>query len=102
STQVANLTADDPGVYSLLDPNSPFCDALSTYELGGCVSIAGWNPSSWVVNSEAFLEADPEWIAYTVYSPDQSYADRDDPVWGRLSAVRSGQVFDFTRSNCCS
>jgi ABC-type Fe3+-hydroxamate transport system substrate-binding protein len=102
STQIANLSADDPGVYSLLDPKSPFCDALSSYQLGSCISIAGWNANSWAVNSEAFLAADPQWIAYTVYDPEQSYTDRKDPVWQRLTAVKEGRVFDFSRSNCCS
>ncbi|MGB3377084.1 MAG: ABC transporter substrate-binding protein [Microbacterium sp.] len=101
-TQVANLSADAPGVFSLLDPLSPFCDALRAHELGECVNIAGWNPSSWAVNSEAFLDADPEWILYTVYDDADSFADRDDPVWNQLTAVKEGNVFDFSRANCCS
>jgi len=101
STEVANLSVEDNGVYSLTDPDSPFCDALERYELGTCTRIDGWDADTWEVNAEAFLAADPEWIAYTVYDDSQSYQDRDDPVWKRLTAVQEGQVFDFSRSNCC-
>jgi len=99
--EVANLSADADGVYSLMDPASPFCEALQTYELGKCATIDGWDAESWEVNAEAFLTADPQWIAYTVYDDSQTYKSRKDPVWTRLTAVREGRVFDFSRTNCC-
>jgi iron complex transport system substrate-binding protein len=102
TTDSANLMYTDDGTYSLMDPASPFCEVLGANGLGSCVQIPGWSVDSWEVNSEAFLAADPPWIAYTVYAPDQTYKDRDDPVWKRLTAVKDGQVFDFTRTNCCS
>ena len=101
STSVANLSVEDNGVYSLMDPSGPFCDALTTYELGQCEQIDGWDADSWEINAEAFLAADPEWIAYTVYDDSQSHTQRSDPVWKRLGAVREDRVFDFSRSNCC-
>ncbi len=100
-TVVANLSVEADGVYSLTDPDSPFCDALKSYELGQCLRIDGWDADTWEVNAEAFLAADPEWIAYTVYSDKDSYTDRKDPVWQRLTAVQEGRVFDFSRTNCC-
>lgn len=100
--QVANLSFTDDGTYSLMDPDSPFCEALATNGLGTCTKIDGWSADTWEVNAEAFLAADPPMIAYTVYDDSQSYKDRDDPVWKRLTAVKDGNVFDFSRTNCCS
>lgn len=100
--ELANLSFTDDGTYSLMDPGSPFCEALRDNALGHCLEVDGWNAESWEINAEAFLAADPDWIAYTVYDDTQTYADRDDPAWGRLSAVSDGRVFDFSRTNCCS
>lgn len=101
-TVVANLLFTDDGTYSLMDSASPFCEALTANAIGKCAAIDGWSAESWEINAEAFLAADPPWVAYTVYSSDQSFKQREDPVWKRLTAVKNGQVFDFTRTNCCS
>ncbi len=99
---VANLLFTDDGTYSLMDPGSPFCEALSGNSIGRCLDVNGWSADSWEINAEAFLAANPDWIAYSVWDEGQSYTARTDPAWSRLSAVKDGQVFDFTRTNCCS
>ncbi len=102
SQQVANLSFTDDGTYSLMDPGSPFCEALADNALGTCSQIPGWSADTWEINAEAFLAADPPMIAYTVWDDAQSFKDRDDPVWKRLTAVKDDKVFDFTRTNGCS
>lgn len=99
----ANLFHTDDGTYNMLDPGSNFCDVLTEYSLGNCVQMEGWDSDSWEVNAEAFLASDPDWIGYTQYGQKVSFADRDDPVWGRLTAVKNGNVFDFSeKTYCCS
>lgn len=85
--------------FTMIGPENPFCVALAAVELGQCV---GEGAASYEVNAEEFLSLDPDWLVYQV--GDGSYADRTDPVWSQLTAVKEGRVYDAQnhRYYCCS
>jgi ABC-type Fe3+-hydroxamate transport system substrate-binding protein len=113
-TEVALVLYSNDGTYLLPGPQAPFCQALEDNELGHCLVPDGWNADTWEINAEALLAADPDWIAYMIeplYSAPKNYEEdygtiwqeRDDPVWGELSAVKNGQVYDSGgMQHCCS
>lgn len=85
--------------YRVIGPDNPFCVALAEAQLGHCI---GEGAASKEFNAEEFLSINPDWIVYQ--SGDASYQDRTDPVWGELTAVKEGHVFDATNNRyyCCS
>jgi ABC-type Fe3+-hydroxamate transport system substrate-binding protein len=96
---VAPLFASDDGSYNVSGTENPFCDVLADEDLGTCVDVRTGE-----VNPEAFLALDPDWIPYMVFADDsETWADRDDAVWGRLRAVQEEQIYDAGhRIYCCS
>lgn len=85
--------------YTVIGPDNPFCVMMGEVGLGQCV---GEGAASYEINAEEFLNLDPDWIVYQ--SGEGSFADREDPVWGQLTAVKEGRVFDASgnRYYCCS
>ena len=85
--------------YRMIGPGNPFCVALAEVGLGQCV---GEGNASYELNAEEFLNLDPDWLVYQL--GDGSYADRTDPVWSQLTAVKEGRVYDAKnhRYYCCS
>lgn len=85
--------------YRMIGPGNPFCVALAEVGLGQCV---GEGNASYELNAEEFLSLDPDWLVYQF--GDGSYADRTDPVWSQLTAVKEGRVYDAKnhRYYCCS
>jgi ABC-type Fe3+-hydroxamate transport system substrate-binding protein len=99
--EISPLWSSNEGAYFVMPDSEPFCDALATYSLGHCIDATGQ------LNAEAYLEIDPEWIAYIVFGEDSWEKRTPDPVWGELSAVTSGQIYDASpggpsRIFCCS
>lgn len=87
---VALLQHNEEGLYYVAGGADPFCEALILAEAGHC-------PDGVVdgeINQEAFLAADPDWIAYSVHGTNATHTDRDDPIWDRLNAVQDGNVYD--------
>ncbi len=85
-----------------LSVDNPFCALLAEVGLGQCPLAA--EGEAWLdLNAEQFLALDPDWIVYQVFG-EESHADREDPVWGELTAVKEGRVFDTVsnRYYCCS
>lgn len=85
--------------YPVMTPDNPFCDVVTAAGLGHCV---GEGAPTLEVNAESFLALDPDWIIYAGFG--QSYQERSDPVWGQLTAVKEGRVYDAAGSRyyCCS
>jgi ABC-type Fe3+-hydroxamate transport system substrate-binding protein len=99
--EIIYMFHSDDGTYGTMPFEIPFCDALAENNLGRCANPEGWE--GFLVSAEAFLAADPEWIAYGVFNDTTTWEDRDDPVWSRLSAVTNGQVYDAEKGYfCCS
>ncbi|MBD8505084.1 ABC transporter substrate-binding protein [Hoyosella sp. G463] len=94
-TTVAPIFGGSEGYY-LSGSENPFCDVLASNELGRCVDA-----ETGEMNGEAFLALQPDWIAFMTDFGNEP--TRDDPVWGRLDAVRDGNVYAAqTRIYCCS
>jgi ABC-type Fe3+-hydroxamate transport system substrate-binding protein len=84
--------------YFALDDASPFCAVLAEAALGRCLQAPFYEE----INAEEFLRLNPDWIVYQNYGG-LTYADRTDPVWSQLAAVKDGQVYDASsRYYCCS
>jgi ABC-type Fe3+-hydroxamate transport system substrate-binding protein len=97
----------EDGTYMILPSGMPFCDTLEEHGWGRCAvpeELRGQTESNVLeVSAEAILELDPEWIAYIVFDPSQSFSSRTDPTWSQLSAVKAGHVYDTPAPyNCCS
>jgi len=105
NTTVAPIFQTDDGSYQLLAPTAPFCVALSEYKLGKCAESSARNASTWVINGEAFLALNPDWIPY-MGGQDNSPLDwkrRNDAIWNKLTAVKDKHVYNATsRIFCCS
>jgi len=105
TTTVAPIFQTDDGSYQLIAPTSPFCVALEEYKIGKCVQSSARNASTWVINGEAFLALDPNWIPY-MGGEDNSQLDwkrRSDAIWNKLTAVKEKHVYNSTsRIFCCS
>jgi len=89
--------------YSGLTRENPFCTVIATVGLGQCPGPEEPEESWPEVNAEQFLAIDPDWIVYEGFGA--SYTERTDPVWGQLTAVKEGHVYDAApggRSYCCS
>ena len=106
STTVALIFQSNDGTYTLVGPTSPFCAGLVQYGLGKCVSSPSRNATSWQINAEAFLALNPDWIVYMggQSGTSTSWVKRNDPTWGKLSAVLAKHVYDdpAAREYCCS
>jgi len=85
-----------------LSVDNPFCVLLAEAGLGQCPE-AGEDEAWLDMNAEQFLALDPDWIVYQTFG-EESYEDREDPVWSELTAVKEGRVFDTVsnRYYCCS
>jgi ABC-type Fe3+-hydroxamate transport system substrate-binding protein len=85
---VAFLQATDDGTYRTVSQDQLviLCDALIDAGLGKCIE----GTESGAINAEDFLAQDPDWIVYSF----GDHTERDDPVWGLLSAVKNDQVYD--------
>ncbi|MGN6721201.1 MAG: ABC transporter substrate-binding protein [Marmoricola sp.] len=102
---VAPIFQTDDGSYQLIAPTSAFCVALKQYKLGKCTQSSARNATSWVINGEAFLATNPDWIAYMggVDNSNLDWRRRNDAVWKQLGAVKSQHVYNATsRIFCCS
>lgn len=89
--------------YSGLTRENPFCTVIAAVGLGQCPGPDDPEESWPEVNAEQFLAIDPDWIVYEGFGA--SYTERTDPVWGQLTAVKEGHVYDAApggRSYCCS
>ena len=89
--------------YSGLSRENPFCTVLAEVGLGQCPGPEDPEEFWPEVNAEQFLAIDPDWIVYEGFGA--SYTERTDPVWGQLTAVKEGRVYDAAtggRSYCCS
>jgi ABC-type Fe3+-hydroxamate transport system substrate-binding protein len=64
------------------------CDGIEEAGLGTCID----STKTGEINAEQFLAEDPDWIVYS--GEGQSWKERDDSVWKRLTAVKKGQVYD--------
>ena len=96
AAQTVGIISSDS--YNAVGPENPFCVALAEVRLGKCI---GSGAKSVEYNAEAFLEINPDWIVHQKF--DTGYADRKDPVWAQLKAVKAGHVYDAgTRYYCCS
>ncbi len=88
-------------VYSGLATNNPFCVLLADVGLGRCM---GESTGRFVeYNAEEVLALNPDLIIYMLEGG-PSHTERTDPVWGELTAVKEGRVYDVigTRYTCCS
>gem|GEM_PF-617828 len=85
--------------YRFIAPGNPFCVVLAEVGLGNCV---GEGAASTETNAEEFLSLDPDWIVYQI--GDGLAADRTDPIWAQLTAVKEGHIYDAQgrRYYCCS
>lgn len=105
-TSVALIFQSNDGTYTLVGPTSPFCVGLVDYGLGTCVSSPSRNATSWQINAEAFLALNPDWVVYMggESGKSTSWVKRNDPTWGKLSAVLAKHVYDSpdAREYCCS
>lgn len=79
--------------YVMSSPTLPFCSIVADNGLGKCATSSDWNSGTYQINAEAFLKLDPQWIAYQ--GNGKSWKDRKDPIWPRLTAVKSGRVYDL-------
>jgi ABC-type Fe3+-hydroxamate transport system substrate-binding protein len=84
--------------YQLLHNTSPVCDLLQQNTLATCpfappsgFALGAYPESEFA--SSAVLVANPSLIALIGYPGAPKYQDRKDPVWGQLSAVKDGMVF---------
>ncbi|MEM7324371.1 MAG: ABC transporter substrate-binding protein [Actinomycetota bacterium] len=77
--------------YRVMTDDTPFCAAIAEAAVATCLPL-----SEGELNGEAFLELDPDVIAVQAGFNDVGYTTetRDDPVWGRLSAVQNGSAYD--------
>ncbi|MEM7141687.1 MAG: ABC transporter substrate-binding protein [Actinomycetota bacterium] len=66
-----------------------FCSVILAAELGYCAEV---DITAQEINAEAFLELDPDIVAMQAGS--LTVETRDDPVWGRISAVENGLAYD--------
>lgn len=97
----------DPAAYYALGNDNPFCTVIADTGLGQCMEAGWWEE----VNAEAFLGYDPDWIIYMdqnwpalVDAEAADVADRTDPIWPELTAVKEGRVYKAAtqRFDCCS
>lgn len=88
---VALLYATDDGTYQMPRPleRDLACEAIEDSQLGTCIP----GTESGAINAEELLRLDPDWIVYSG-GEGMRAADRDDPVWSQLTAVKNGQVYD--------
>ncbi len=82
--------------YRVMTSEAPFCAAIAEAGLGTCIER-----SEGELNAEELLRLDPDVIAYQQGLND--VATRDDPTWGRLSAVQDGTAYDSDDGayRCC-
>ncbi|MEM9200268.1 MAG: ABC transporter substrate-binding protein [Actinomycetota bacterium] len=66
-----------------------FCSVILAAELGVCAEV---DIAAQEVSAEAFLELDPDIVAMQAGA--LTVETRDDPVWGRISAVQNGLAYD--------
>ncbi|MEM8707222.1 MAG: ABC transporter substrate-binding protein [Actinomycetota bacterium] len=66
-----------------------FCSVILAAELGSCAEV---DITAQEISAEAFLELDPDIIALQTGA--LTVETRDDPVWGRISAVQNGLAYD--------
>lgn len=97
----------DPATYRAIGDANPFCTVLADVGLGQCIVSPWWEE----INAEAFLSYDPDWIAYMdlgwstlVTGEEADVADRVDPIWPQLTAVKEDRVYKSAtqRFDCCS
>lgn len=82
---VAVLWEDE--AFRAVDHTNPFCAVIQETGLGTCIEAPLWEE----INPEAFLAIDPDLIL--VMQETDTFAERANPVWAQLSAVKNGNVY---------
>jgi len=90
---VAILWEDE--AFHAVDSNNPFCVVIQETGLGNCIEAPLWEE----INPEAFLALDPDLIL--VMQETEAFAERTNPVWAQLSAVKNGKVYGVSGLYYC-
>jgi ABC-type Fe3+-hydroxamate transport system substrate-binding protein len=83
--------------------SNPVCEAMAKYRLAYCPFPATGNAAEATAPESEFdpefvLQQNPDVFAFVGYPGAPNFATRNDPVWGQLSAVKSGNVFQDDHS----